>query len=354
MCYNILITTPTRIQKGKAMKDYIPFDWSAVQDKAIWLDPCEESYYYAEKWRREGKRSLLDLGCGLGRHSLLFAACGFKVTALDISDEALSHLKKASRELGADIACRRADMESLPFANDAFDCVFAMHSAGHCDTEGMKRIMSEIKRVLKPDGRLFLTLCSKETWTYTESGFPRLDENTVIKTDGPEQGVPHFFVDKEDIKRLFSDLRLIKVRHIDDCFSDGKWRNMKHYFIEAAIDKEPFVPDYSSVLGSTVRCKMDRPLGSSHPRIPDMIYPVNYGYVEGVFAGDGAEQDVYVLGVDKPLTEFTGKVIAVLHRLNDNEDKWILAPDGVSLTREEILEKISFQERFFDSELYMP
>ena len=339
------------------MKDYIPFDWTTVDNKGSWLEPCEESYYYAEKWRREGRHSVLDLGCGLGRHSVLFARYGFKVTAVDISDEAISFLKKNGKEQGVDISCRKADMESLPFSDDAFDCIFAMHSAGHADSEGMKKVMSEIKRVIKPGGTVFMTLCSKDTWTFAESGLPKYDENTVIKTDGPEKGVPHFYVDKEDIKGLFADFELVKVRHIDDCFGEccggTKWKNEKHYFIEAVLHKEPVKPDYSDIIGATVECTIDRPLGKAHPRFPDMIYPVNYGYVEGIIAGDGAWQDVYVLGVDEPLERFTGRVIAVYHRLNDNEDKWIAVPDGVSLSRKEILEKIEFQEKYFDGELYL-
>ena len=335
------------------MKEYIPFDWSAVDDRSTWLEPCEESWYYAEKWRREGRKSVLDLGCGLGRHAVLFAKYGFKVTAMDVSDEAIAFLRKYRREQKVDIACKKADMEAMPFADDAFDCIFAMHSAGHADTEGMRKIMKEIERVLKPDGEVFMTLCSKETWTYAESGLPKLDDNTVIKTDGPEQGVPHFFVNKEDIKALFYEFELIKVRHIDDCFSEGKWKNQKHYFIEAVIHKEASKPDYSDIIGRHVDCKIDRPLGSVHPRVPKLIYPVNYGYIEGIIAGDGAEQDIYLLGVDEPVREYSGQVIAVYHRLNDNEDKWIVVPEGLNFTGEEILKMIDFQEKFFDGELYM-
>ena len=75
-------------------------------------------------------------------------------------------------------------------------------------------------------------------------------------------------------------------------------------------------------------------------------------------AGDGAEQDVYILGVDKPLQTFSGKVIAVYHRFNDVEDTWIVAPENAEskndphFTREEILKQIDFQERFFDGELH--
>ena len=111
--------------------------------------------------------------------------------------------------------------------------------------------------------------------------------------------------------------------------------------------------DYSDVIGRSVSGTIDRPIGSAHPRHPEMIYPVNYGYVDGVLAGDGAEQDVYVFGTDRPLKTFTGKVVGVLHRLNDNEDKWIVSIDGKPLSREEILKSFDFQEQFFMGELYL-
>lgn len=110
--------------------------------------------------------------------------------------------------------------------------------------------------------------------------------------------------------------------------------------------------DYGQVIGTVVKGKVDRPAGSAHPRHPEMIYPVNYGYVDGVLAGDGAEQDVYVLGTDVPLTEFTGRVIAVYHRLNDVEDKWIVSVDSAEYSAEEILKKIEFQEQYYVGELY--
>ncbi len=94
---------------------------------------------------------------------------------------------------------------------------------------------------------------------------------------------------------------------------------------------------------------IDRPLGTSHPRHPEMIYPVNYGFIPGLLAGDGAEQDVYVLGVDVPCEAFTGELIAIIHRRDDVEDKWVLAPAGMRFTAEEIMTAVHFQEQWFDS-----
>ena len=105
------------------------------------------------------------------------------------------------------------------------------------------------------------------------------------------------------------------------------------------------------IIGSTVKGTVDRPLGSAHPEYPDMIYPVNYGYAYGIMAGDGEEQDVYVLGVDKPVGTFEGRVIAVYHRFKDAEDKWIVTTDGSDYSDDEILETIRFQEQYFEGEL---
>ena len=107
----------------------------------------------------------------------------------------------------------------------------------------------------------------------------------------------------------------------------------------------------AALIGRTVKGIIDRPAGSRHPRYPEMVYPVNYGYVEGTIAGDGEEQDAYVLGTDEPLRTFEGIVIAVYHRFDDVEDKLIVSITEEDHTDEEILDAIRFQERFFDGEL---
>lgn len=105
------------------------------------------------------------------------------------------------------------------------------------------------------------------------------------------------------------------------------------------------------IIGRTVTVTVDRALGTYHPKHKDIYYPINYGYIEGVMAGDGEEQDAYVLGVDEAVKEFTGTIIAIVHRYDDVEEKWVVAPKGMIFTQEEIREKIHFQEQYFDSEI---
>ena len=107
------------------------------------------------------------------------------------------------------------------------------------------------------------------------------------------------------------------------------------------------------MIGSTVKVIVDRPLGSVHPKHKDICYSVNYGYIPGVMAADGEEQDAYVLGVNEPVSEFVGKVIAVIHRLDDVEDKWVVVPENASFTKEEIMNQVAFQEQYFQTEIIM-
>ena len=80
---------------------------------------------------------------------------------------------------------------------------------------------------------------------------------------------------------------------------------------------------------------------------------INYGYIEGVMAPDGEEQDAYILGVNEPVCKFTGKIIAIVYRKDDIEEKWVVVPDGVTFSKEEIRRQIHFQEQYFDSEIVM-
>lgn len=109
--------------------------------------------------------------------------------------------------------------------------------------------------------------------------------------------------------------------------------------------------DYPKIIGCKVCGIIDRPIGSRHPRHPEMVYPINYGYVENVFAEDGAEQDIYLLGTDVPLSAFEGHAIAVYRRFDDIEDKWIVSADGKDYPDEVILGKIAFQEQYFHGKL---
>ena len=106
-------------------------------------------------------------------------------------------------------------------------------------------------------------------------------------------------------------------------------------------------------LNKTVTIKIDRPMGSHHPKHV-FIYPVNYGFIPDTISGDGEELDAYLLGVFEPVETYTGKVIAIIRRQDDDDDKLIVVPADKSYTPDQILALTEFQERFFKPKVIMP
>jgi inorganic pyrophosphatase len=100
-------------------------------------------------------------------------------------------------------------------------------------------------------------------------------------------------------------------------------------------------------LNETIEIKIDRPLGSKHPKW-NFTYPINYGYLPNTLNDDGEEIDAYVLSVEEPISEFKGKCIAIIHRINDNDDKLVIVPENKEeIKDEEIIKSTFFQEKYF-------
>ena len=106
-------------------------------------------------------------------------------------------------------------------------------------------------------------------------------------------------------------------------------------------------------LGRTASVVVDRPVGFHHiTKGIHLDYTINYGFLPEVTGGDGEEQDVYILGISEPLETFTGRIIGVVRRKDDNEDKFIAAPEGMAFTAEQMEQEIFFVEKYFDSTVF--
>lgn len=132
-------------------------------------------------------------------------------------------------------------------------------------------------------------------------------------------------------------------------------RKQEHFHIEKEFKGKVRADKLKeeSMLGKVVMVTVDRPLGSYHPKHKDIYYLINYGYVEGIMAPDGEEQDAYILGIDVPVDVFMGKIIAIVYRKDDVEEKWVVCPEHMTYSEEEIRKQIDFCEKYFDSYIRM-
>ena len=211
------------------------WDWKIVKDdlSCPWKIPSIESYYLLNRWENLGFKSFLDLGCGLGRHTVLFASNGFDTYGFDISSDGLNKTKEWLDSLGLKANLVEGDMLSLPYTDELFDSILCRNVISHQDTCGVKKIIGELKRVLKPGGECYLTLGSKSTWGFKQTSWPLLDENTRLRMeDGPEYEIPHFYADYDLIKELFKDFKIEFINHIEDFYeSNGKTYSSFHYHV---------------------------------------------------------------------------------------------------------------------------
>lgn len=208
------------------------WNWEIVKDddECYWKNPSIESYYLLNRWKSQDKVKFLDLGCGIGRHSVLFGRNGFQVFCFDLSEDGVNKTKEWGNNLGMNFDCQIGDMLNLPYDNDTMDCILCYNVISHSDTEGVKRIINEIKRVLRMDGECYLTLCSKETWGFKQD-WPIVDKNTKLRMEeGPEYEVPHFYADYQLIKELFKDFKIVFVNHLENFYEkDNKTTSSYHY-----------------------------------------------------------------------------------------------------------------------------
>lgn len=211
------------------------WNWKIVNEESaqIWKNPSIESYYLLNRWKSQGKKEFLDLGCGLGRHSIQFAQNEFNVYSFDISQDAIEKTRKWAENEQLNLDYKIGDMLNLPYKNEQFDCILCRNVISHTDTEGMKKVIKELNRVMKKGAECYLTLGSKDTWGFKQTDWPLVDENTRLRMEeGPEYNVPHFYVDYELIKELFNKFEIINIYQVVDYYEkDNGVSNSYHYHV---------------------------------------------------------------------------------------------------------------------------
>lgn len=239
---------------------------------------------------------------------------------------------------------RAADRPTYPFF---WETLGGSVLQGETSIEGaVREVKEEVGITLSPEsGQLAFT---KIRDTVNGEKFRDILDVWVFYYDGEADLTAATTKEVAECKWLRSD-------QIYDLFQEQKLVPTLDYFFSAFSGP---IPHYRDIIGKWVSGKVDRPLGmhradaaAPSPKA-DMVYAVNYGYIDGVKAADGEEQDAYIFGTEEPLTTFEGKVIKVYHRFNDIEDKWIVSLTGEDIPDEKILGDIAFQEQYFYGKLY--
>ncbi len=202
------------------------WNWDNINNQE-WEESAQEVYPVMNRWKSKGYKKVLDLGCGVGRHSILLAENGFDVYARDLSQQGIDRLNKIIDRNKLKIITTVSDMLDTPYDPEQFDAVIAFKSIYHTDDKGIRRVLDNISKILKIGGEALITFNSKNSWSFKNSD-NFISDNTIMKTLGHESGIPHFYANKKDIEGLLENFEIEKF-----WYTEQYWPNdmsTSHYF----------------------------------------------------------------------------------------------------------------------------
>ncbi|MEM9426439.1 MAG: class I SAM-dependent methyltransferase [Pseudomonadota bacterium] len=207
--------------------------WADQAKRAKWETPDERIAHFAQQLSPNSR--VLDLGCGVGRHALMYAAAGHQVDALDAAQEGLDELQKTAGVADLSVQTHLAGMDSLPFADGSFDHVLSFNVIYHADEDIISKTIGEIRRVLRHGGTYQGTMLTHRGLAMTQAELPggrEISRNTwVFDDDEGDKRHPHHFCRASDIVRLFQGFEVLLLEdELIDPKHDGHW----HLILERA------------------------------------------------------------------------------------------------------------------------
>ncbi|MQA83446.1 MAG: methyltransferase domain-containing protein [Streptosporangiales bacterium] len=189
---------------------YLHWDeqWRDLDSRAAWSSPEPWVAQTVQLLTERGARRTLDLGCGVGRHSLFLAAQGFDCTAMDRSTAGVDHARRRAMESALDVTFLVGSFDALPFADGSFDYVLAWNVVYHGDERLVRTAAAEVIRVLRPGGVYQATMLSKRNSDHGRG--VEVSRNTWVQPDAADDKIhPHVYCDAGDMLRLHDGLALL-------------------------------------------------------------------------------------------------------------------------------------------------
>jgi len=188
-----------------------PHPWELAWKEGRWQElspPLPAVAQFAEHLKQVEAISILDLGCGAGRHAIFLAKAGFHVTGLDVSETALAELHgRMKKDAITGITLVKHEMLELPFIDDYFDAILSTNVLHHGRRVEIKKTIAEVHRVLKVGGTGCVVTLSKNDFRYGDG--KRLEPDTFQFTKGDEKGIVHHFFTEREARSVFGPFEIL-------------------------------------------------------------------------------------------------------------------------------------------------
>ena len=209
------------------------WNWADLdpRERDYWSIPSKDVFQFAFHLNKHGHRKIYDLGCGIGRNLFFLIDMGFDLYGSDYSPDAVNEANKYLGEINYPHRVKLESMTEISEPDESCDAVIAYNVVYHSYLADMMTTLKNVYRILRPGGSLLITFQSKRSPEYKEQY--EIEPGTVIKTCGHEAGIPHHFVDQEEIFSMLSGYRIAELSHIEHEYGGLKLRGC--HFVVTAI-----------------------------------------------------------------------------------------------------------------------
>ncbi len=174
--------------------------------------PQEDIPRVAKTFREHNVKRVLDLGCGSGRHIIYLAKHGFEVYGIDVAPEGVRLAKEwlTKSKLQADLKTGSV-YEKLPYEDNFFDAVISIQVIHHARITIIREAISEIERVLRPNGLVFITVAKSATKKEGQWESKKIEPRTIIPLEGKERGLTHYYFTKLLLRKEFKNFKIYDI-----------------------------------------------------------------------------------------------------------------------------------------------
>ena len=215
---------PQNTQKG--------WPWRKVlgKQRQVWMEPSADLIPFVSRLKQDKRQRVYDLGCGIGRHTVYLAREGFEVWASDAAPDGLEETRRLLEAEGLRAEVTASDLTSIQYPDEHFDAVIAVNVVYHAIRKDVETCLSEVHRTLRSGGLFFVTFNSihSDDWGHGR----QIDENTFVKIGGIEDGIPHYFVDRQELECLMAGFEVLRLSHKDEWNPEiGKNSRSSHWVV---------------------------------------------------------------------------------------------------------------------------
>jgi tellurite methyltransferase len=196
--------------------------WQDPVRREAWEQPDPWVMALVGEWRGLGLKNVVDLGCGVGRHTLPLAGSGFRVLATDLSPTAVGAVTAATRDTDLDVTVVRSEFTAIPAGDAECDGVLAFNVVYHGDESTLRMALAEVHRVLRPGGRYACTMLSKRNRHHGQ-GVRIATDTWVQASAADDKRHPHLFSDAADLIRRHDCFELLGCQDRAASPGDHHW-----------------------------------------------------------------------------------------------------------------------------------